>query len=165
MGRTLLEMVTRVCDELDENTGDPSITSKLKKFINTAYKDVAKREGLEKSISVVAVNNTIPLPTDFYRVSKIYSGGSIIDYSEETDHIAVDSSGDMALFYFYIPADLGDNDTPLTNQGNDDSIINFAKYIYLQSDDQYSKAEVHNRDYNTQPIKRIHKAIEFKVVR
>jgi hypothetical protein len=158
-------MVNRICDELDEGSGDSLATSKLKKFVNTAYKDVAKREGLEKAMDIVAVNNTLPLPADFYRVSKVYYDGDIIDYNEEENYISVDGFGSMKLFYFYIPADLGDNDTPLTNPGNDDSIINYAKYIYLQSDDQYGKAEVHNRDYNTQPIRRIHKAMEFKVVR
>ncbi len=174
MERTLNDLVARICTELDENPGDTAVTGALKKFINTAYKDVAIREKLEKSITITAINGIISKPQDYYDVSDIFYNNCSMEFEERGSDIYVllpafdindDTACDVDMLYFYIPADLGDTDTPLTNQANDDLIVAGAKYIYLQSDNQYSKAEVHNRDYNTLPVRRTRKNMQFKVER
>ncbi|HEX9058920.1 MAG TPA: hypothetical protein VF941_01930 [Clostridia bacterium] len=174
MGRTLNDLVVRICTELDENPGDSTVTGSIKKFINTIYKDVAIKEKLERRVTISASNGIISKPSDFYDVSDIFYNDCSMEFEERGSDIYVflpafditnDTACDVDMLYFYIPPDLGDTDTPLTNQANDDLIVAGAKYIYLQSDNQYSKAEVHNRDYNILPVRRMRKSMEWKVVR
>lgn len=174
MGRTLNDLVVRICSELDENPGDSTVTGNIKKFVNTVYKDVATKEKLERRIAITTTNGIISKPSDFYDISDILYNDLSIQFEERGSDIYIflptfdvtdDTACDVDMLYFYIPPDLEDADTPLTNQANDDLIVAGAKYIYLQSDNQYSKAEVHNRDYNTLPVRRTRKSMEWKVVR
>lgn len=164
MARTLLDLANRVCDELDENKDDYNTITKVKKFINTIYKQVAKREGLEKYVEVSVTNYLITKPSDYFRVSKVIYVKEL-DYEEQEDKILVPTNGDMTLYYYYIPDDLTDSQEPLTNEANDDLIVSGTKFLYLQSENQYNKAEAHNRDYNTLPVKKTKKVIQFKVER
>ena len=165
LGRTLTDLVKSVCDEIGADSSNTTTSILLKKFINKAYKELAIREGIEKSISVATNNYLITKPSDFYKVSKIVYQDSILPYSEEESYIRVDYEGDMTLHYYKTVSDMGDNDTPETHLANDSFIIDFAKYKYHQHEEEYDKAEVAKRDYETFNIRKSKKSLQFAVVR
>jgi hypothetical protein len=165
LARTLLDLATVLSTDIDESRAKAPTIIKLKSFINRSYKEVAKRQRLEKSVSVTATNGQITKPSDFYIVVKIEYDGELIPYEEEADYISVPYDGSMALYYRYIPVDLTDADEPKTNIGNDQAIINYARYLFFQSEGMGDEAETALRDFETSKIKTTKKKLNFIVVR
>jgi hypothetical protein len=151
--------------DVDENPPDGTTAAKLKTYLNRAYKEVAKRELLEKPIDVTAVDGKITKPYDFYYLKKVLFNNEAISSEEVAGYISVSDDGDMTLIYAYIPVDLTDNDTPLTNPGNDEAIFSFAKYLYFRSEGMPADAETSLRDFETYKIHRPKKNLSFSVVR
>jgi hypothetical protein len=147
MGRTLTDLINTICLDIDEDNTDSLVVSKLTSFVNRGYKELAKKDLIETSSDVVVTDYTIAKPSDYFKVSKILYNDLPIKWSDEESNILVDWNGNMTLFYYRIPLDLTGSSAPVTQQENDEVIIQYAKYLYWQSENKYDKAEAHRRDY------------------
>jgi hypothetical protein len=165
LARTLLDLTTILSTDIDESRAKAPTIVKLKTFINRSYKEVAKRQKIEKLVSVTATNGQITIPSDFYSVTKIEYDGELIPYEEEANYISTPYDGLMTLYYRYIPVDLADADEPKTNPGNDQAIICFARYLFFNSESMSDEAETALRDFETFKIRTTKKKLSFNVVR
>lgn len=166
MGRTLTELATTLCIDVDEKTPPDSVTlAKAKGYVNRAYKEVAKRQGLEKTVTLASIDSKIEKPVDYYKTVRVEYQGTPIPNDEEDNYISIGIDAEVSLIYNYLPADLGDNAEPLTDKANDEAILCNAKYMYLKSDNKHEKAEIEKRDFETMYIKRQKKNLQFIVER
>jgi hypothetical protein len=163
--KTLLELAEQTMLEVDEEIGDIELKAAIKSFINSGYTELAKRQQLEKVLTVTSNDGKITKPTDYYKGVKVIYDKTEIPFEQEGDEISVGKSGDMKLIYNYIPVTLTDNDVPVTNPGNEEFMIAYAKYKYFQKENKYNNAEVFKRDYETFKVKRIKKDLHFHVIR
>lgn len=146
----LKELRDTFTEDIDEDIGDTEFTGKATRLINRAYKELAKREELQKVISLTAVNNEVLKPADFLKVVEIRYDGEPITYKLEGDKIIVPADGEVNLLYQYIPESLvNDGDIPLTNAANDEFIISYAKYLYLMIEEEVDRAQLYKRECDT----------------
>jgi hypothetical protein len=172
MGRTLLELATRMADDIDEKTTDMASMAKIKRYINRYYKDVAKRQK-ENEISVIAIEGVFTKPSYCKKgVQLLYKDEKNrllpIDFKEYGSIISTSKNGDLTFIYeldYEALPDLTDDDTPETFAANDEIIMSGAKYIYWKSEDKYNKAEIEKRDYETSNIKKPVKQISVTTYR
>lgn len=165
MARTLSALVQTAMMDVGAKANNSKISIKLTAFMNRAYKEVAKREKLEKVVTLSASDYQILKPADYYRVVRIVQNEEQLDFEEQSDYIEVEENGDVDLYYIYIPVDLGVDDEPLTNPGNDEAILHFAKHLYFKSQDEQDKAEAALRDYSDFNVQARRKKLQVSVVR
>ncbi|MEN6317061.1 MAG: hypothetical protein ABFD25_22740 [Clostridiaceae bacterium] len=167
MGRTLLDLATRVADDVDEKTTDATVMEKIKRFINRYYKDVAKRQKYSE-VKVTAVDGLFVKP-EYYKIGvQLRYKESPIDFSEDGSNISCEQSGELTFVFemdYEALLDLTDIQTPVTFVANDEVILSGAKYNYWKSENKYNKAEIEKRDYETAYIKRPIVKLVFKTYR
>lgn len=131
-------------EDVDEDITDMEIIGKAKKLINRAYKELAKREGLEKVITSLAENGEMTKPYDLIKVVEIQKDGVAKPYKMEGKRIVVPFDGEARLIYQYAPDNLqDDDDEPLTNVANEEFIINYAIYLYLMIEEEIDRAQLY----------------------
>lgn len=146
----LKELRDTFTEDIDEDIGDSEFTGKATRLINRAYKELAKREELQKVITVTVEDNEVLKPADFLKVVDIRVDDSPIPYKVEGDKIIVPADGEINLLYQYTPENLvEDTDIPLTNAANDEFIISYAKYLYLMIEEEIDRAQMYKRECDT----------------
>lgn len=157
----LIDIVEKILIDIDLN--DYETQEKIKKFLNRAYKELIKKDKIYKQISVTSDENGYFLkPSDFYKMGCVLFDDNEIPYEEYKDKIRIGlPNRTVILEYAYIPNDLDYNDELQTNPLNDEYLIAYAKYLYFQSEEEFNKAEIFKRDYETYPI--VKKPVKFKI--
>lgn len=146
----LKELRDTFTEDIDEDIGDTEFTGKATRLINRAYKELAKREELQKFITITVENNEIVKPSDFLKVLEVQVDGEPISFKHEGNKIIIPADGEVNLLYQYIPESLvNDGDIPLTNAANDEFIISYAKYLYLMIEEEIDRAQLYKRECDT----------------
>jgi hypothetical protein len=167
MGRTLLDLATRIADDVDEKTTDAAVMEKIKRYINRFYKDVAKRQKCDEKV-VTAIDGIFSKPLYFKKGVQLLYNDAPIDFQESGTNITCEKSGDLTFIYeidYESLPDLTDGTEPLTFEANDEIIISGAKYGYWKSEDKYNKAEIEKRDFETSHLKKPIVKISFTTQR
>ena len=148
----LKELTETIIRELDEKQ-DTNIIARIVSYINRGYKDLAKKEELEKTTKMT-VSNTFTKPDDLVRINQILDNNyRPIDFSYEGTRIRVDYQGEITLIYTYIPDSLtNDNDIPETNIANEDYIINYAKWLYNLVEEEQEIAKIYKVECESMDI-------------
>jgi hypothetical protein len=147
---TYKELIEDVIMDLDESMGDTSVVERVKKYINRGYKELAKREGLEKTKVTEVSDGKIKKPSDLIKLYGVRSEDGEIPCTLNGKYIEIDFEGEVELSYSYIPEALVEmEDETLTNPGNDEFIVTYAKYLFCMSDGledmgAYYKAQIDN---------------------
>lgn len=162
--RKLTDLVNTIIEDIDEDKNDSQLVSIFKKYVNRAYKALSKHDKLETSVTVTSTDYKFAKPSDFFKGSKLVYQGKKIEFYEEGSNIVSEYSGEMTFYYYKVPANLGDDDTPETNAMNDEYIFAYAKYLYYNLEDD-DRAEIYKRDYETFNIIKPKKKLRFTVVR
>lgn len=149
---------------VDIDSDDYETKTKIKKFLNRAYKELVKKDKIYKQISLISDDNGyISKPSDFYKISCVLFDDKEIPYEEDKDKIRIPfKNRGVILEYAYIPNDLSDNDELQTNELNNEWLIAYTKYLYYQSEEEFDKAEVFRRDYESFPITK-KRPVKFKI--
>lgn len=141
------ELVDIFIEDMDEDNDSVSV-AKTKRWINRSYKELALREGLEKIKIVEAINGEFKKPYDCIKIKEIQCNDSPIIFNQEGNLIKVGISGEVKVIYQYIPEPMVDNeDVPLTNPANDEFILNYAKYLYLMTEEEIDRAQIYKNAY------------------
>lgn len=166
MSRTLESIVQMICDDIYIKTSD-AVIPVIKRYVNRAYKALARRENIEKKVTVSAVDGLITKPSDYVKVIELRYNSVPLTYEEENGKIKSAYSGDLELVYNYEPTDLVNNaDVPVTDAANDEFIYDYVKYLwYSRENKKEYKAEIHKRNYETMSIKKVKKQYQFTVER
>ena len=65
---TFEKIIEDVMNDIDEKMSDTEVVKKVKRFINRAYRELAKREELEKSKILQASEGKVKKPNDSIEV-------------------------------------------------------------------------------------------------
>lgn len=150
---TFKEMVEEVIIDLDEDTTDATVIKKVKRYINRGYKELAKKENLEKTSVKTVINNRITVPTNCIKVSSVSKDGVLLSYERQGKYIYLNTDGNCELTYVYVPDNLeGDDDEPVTNIGNIEFILNFAKWHFSSSEGMTDNAQYYRSMVDLQRI-------------
>ena len=143
----LKELTETIIRELDEKQ-DETIITRIKGYINRGYKELAKKEELEKA-TTMNITNTFTKPDDLVKIVQILDKNyRPLDFSYEGTRIRVNYQGEITLIYNYIPENLSnDNDIPETNIANEDFIINYAKWLYNLVEEEQETAKIYKVEY------------------
>lgn len=143
---TYENFVENILLDLDENVSDSAVVRKIEKFVNRGYKEAAKREGLSKEMDLDIVDGVVSRPGGLIDVISVTQNGIPVNFEVFRNYIKVDAQGTVNVLFNYIPDNLEDvDDEPLTNPGNDELIINFAKYLYCMSEYLEDQAAMYKR--------------------
>lgn len=146
---TFQEIIEDVMSDIDESMNDSDVVKKVKRFINRAYRELAKREGLEKSKILQASDGKVKKPSDSFEIFEVKFENNPIQFWIEGNNI-VTNVGDeeVEVRYCYLPEQLEElDDETVTNSANDEFILNFAKYLFFLTDDQESLARSYKSEY------------------
>lgn len=162
---TYAEIIDSVLMDIDEDRTDKTVLEKVKSFINRAYMDLAKREGIEKTIKVTPKQGIVKLPEDFSRIFEVTYMGNLMPYTLRGKEMICNTEKELLLTYNYRPETLINEDDELeTSTINSEYIINFAKFLYFSSEQEADQARAakselnetfiyaHNRNNFIQPI-------------
>lgn len=137
------ELIDTILIDIDEDKTDTALVAKLKGFVNRAYMELAKREGIEKVKTAVPVEGFIKLPEDYVRLYEVLLGMSPMPYSHAGDKIYCPSEQELTLVYNYRPEALeNDDDELVTNPVNEEFILSYAKWLYYNSEQETSQAQM-----------------------
>jgi hypothetical protein len=167
VGRKLLDLAARIADDVDEKTTDAVVMTKIKRYINRYYKEVAERQK-QNEVTVTALEGIFAKPTYYKKGVQLLYNDTPIEFNEIDSNISCSQSGELTFIYemeYESLPDLMDDQEPFTFPANDEIIISGAKYGYWKSEDKYNKAEIEKRDYETSHIKRPVKKISFTTSR
>lgn len=141
------ELYETIITEIDERV-DQALINKIKSYINRGYRELAKREVLEKTLTVNSKGKFFK-PDDLIKVLNVVDlEGNPVKYGYEGMYIRTDYTGKLKLIYNYMPDNLvNDKDVPETNIANEDFIINYAKYLYNLVEEQDETAKLHKIEY------------------
>lgn len=150
---TFLELTNTLLTDMDEKN-TVTITSKIKGFINRGYRELAKREGLLKKATLTVTTYNATLPTDCIKVSQVLYDGLAIPFKYLGSIVQTDVfSGSVDVIYNYVPAFMvNDADVPATNLGNEEFIINYAKWLYYLSDGLEDNAAIYKAEIEKMKI-------------
>lgn len=148
----LLELTDTVIRELDEKQ-DNNLIERIKSYINRGYRELAKLECLEKTMTL-NTKGSFTKPDELIRVIQILDENNRpLSFSYEGTRIRVNYEGKITVIYVYIPDTLLSNeDTPETNIGNEDYIINYAKWLYNIVEEQEDMAKIYKLECQTMKI-------------
>lgn len=155
---TLVEFLENLAIDCDEDLSDTEITRRFKNYINRGYKELARREKLERSsIKTVNDNKYITVPDDLIEISEIRQNGDKVSYRVDANkiYINVSPNSDITLSYVYIPDVLKkDKDSTETLLANDEFILNYAKWLYYLNDGLLEEAQIYKSEYENMMINR-----------
>lgn len=138
---TFKELYETVIDDLFEKKSDTEMLRRLKNYVNRGYLELAKREGLSKTINGIAMNGRLKKPSDLIKINLLLSDGTPMDFVINAGYIQVEKDGNCELNYIYAPEKLvDDSDETITNSLNDEFIISYAKWCYYSADSMYEDA-------------------------
>lgn len=147
---TFKEILDTLLLDCDEDINDVEMVNRLKNYINRGYRELAKRESMDKSVVKTVDNNYITKPLDLVEVSKVIQDGYAIPYEVRGNKIFVraNSTNDVTLVYSYIPELLkSDTDETETNDINSEFILSYAKYLYYVNDGLLEEASLYKNEY------------------
>lgn len=149
---TFKEIYEAVIKELDEKQ-EEIVLQRIKSYINRGYRELAKKERLERVINR-SVENVFTKPDDLIRIIQILdSNNRPLDYSYEGGRIRLNYEGSVSIIYNYVPENLVfDEDLPETNPANIDYIINYAKWLYNLVEEQDEVAKIYKVEYEAMNI-------------
>lgn len=147
---TFKEFVETIIGDIDEDVSDMVLIKKIKGYVNRGYKELAKRESLEKKITTEIVDGLINIPSNAVRVYEVLSNGIPLGFTSQGKKVICNGSGEVDVIISYIP-DLmeNDDDEPVTNMSNEEFIISYAKWLYFLSDDQVELARLYKEEYES----------------
>lgn len=147
---TFKRIVETVIGDIDEDITDSILVNKIKGYVNRGYKELAKREDLEKKITTEIVDGLINLPSNAIKVYGVFSNGLPLEFSTQGKKIICNNDGEVDVILTYLP-DLmeNDDDEPVTNVGNEEFILSYAKWLYFLSDDQVELAKLYKEEYES----------------
>lgn len=151
---TFEEIIEDVMNDIDEKMSDTEVVKKVKRFINRAYRELAKREELEKSKILQASEGKVKKPNDSIEVFEVKFENNPIQFWIEGNYI-VTNAGDeeIEVRYRYLPESLEElDDETVTNSANDEFILNYAKWLFFLTDDQDSLARSYKSEYENMSI-------------
>lgn len=156
MGRTFNDFIVDICDDIFIKTTDTDIPV-VKRYINRAYKELARRERIDKVATVTAVEYKFSKPADYVKGYELYPSGIELPvrFWEEGSYIACGYNGEMEFIYNYEPNELSSNtDVPITNPINDQFIKDMTCYLWFSRENKKEyKAEIYKRNFENMPIK------------
>lgn len=137
------ELIDTILIDIDEDRSDAALVTKLKGFVNRAYMELAKREGIEKVKNVVPVEGFIKHPEDYVKLYEILYGMDPMPYSHAGDKIYCPTEKEVMLVYNYRPELLEeDTDELVTNPVNEEFILSYAKWLYYCSEQETNQAQL-----------------------
>lgn len=144
------EMVETVIGDIDEDITDMILVKKIKGYINRGYKELAKRERLEKKITTEIVAGLINVPSNAVKVYEVLSNGIPLGFTTQGKKVICNGNGEVDVILSYIP-DLmeNDDDEPVTNMANEEFILAYAKWLYFLSDDQIELSKLYKQEYES----------------
>lgn len=150
---TFKEIVETIIGDIDEDISDMVLIKKIKGYVNRGYKELAKRERLEKKITTEIVDGLINVPSNTVKVYEILSNGIPLGFSTQGKKIICNGSGEVDVIISYIP-DLmeNDDDEPVTSMANEEFILSYGKWLYFLSDDQIELAKLYKEEYESLKI-------------
>ena len=160
---TFEEIIEDVMNDIDEKMSDTEVVKKVKRFINRAYRELAKREELEKSKILQASEGKVKKPNDSIEVFEVKFENNPIQFWIERNYI-VTNAGDeeIEVRYRYLPEALEElDDETVTNSANDEFILNYAKWLFFLTDDQDSLARSYKSEYENMSILKAPKTYEI----
>lgn len=130
------EIINTVIVDIDESLSDTTLVNKIKSYINRGYKDLAKKENLEKKKIMTINSNAFKMPSDGFDIVEVLSDGERIEYALQGRYVALnDTYKEITLVYNYLPDNLEElEDETETNEANIEYIIAYAKYLYFLSE-------------------------------
>ena len=168
MGRTFNDFVIDICDDIFIKTTDTDIPV-VKRYINRAYKELAKRERIDKTVTVIASEYKFNRPTDYVKGYELYPSGVElpVQFWEEGSQIICGYNGEMEFIYNYEPVELSlTTDEPVTNPSNDQFIKDMVCYLWFSRENKKEyKAEIYKRNFENMPIKVQRKKLQWQVER
>lgn len=146
---TYKELIEDVIVDLDEDMEDQDTIDKVKRFINRGYKELAKRENLEKTKSTYAFEGKFKKPADMVTLYWVKFEGKTVPFSIEGKYVTTTAEGEVEICYSYIPEALEElEDETLTSATNDEFIINYAKWLYCMYDGNVDLAAYYKGEVN-----------------
>lgn len=143
---TFKEFIDTFIEDMDEDS-DSVFIAKTKRWINRGYKELAKKEELEKIRIVEVVEGGFRKPYDSIKIKEVQYDDNPIMFKEEGNMVKVGVTGEVKVIYAYLPEPMVDNDdTPLTNPANDEFILNHAKYLYLMTEEELDMAKIYKNE-------------------
>lgn len=147
---TFKEIVETIIGDIDEDIGDMVLVKKIKGYVNRGYKELAKRESLEKKITTEIVDGLINVPSNTVRVNEVLSNGIPLGFTTQGKKVICNGSGEVDVIISYIPDLMEiDDDEPVTNISNEEFIVSYAKWLYFLSDDQVELAKLYKEEYES----------------
>ena len=147
---TFKEIVNTIIGDIDEDINDTLLVSKIKGYANRGYKELAKREYLEKTLTTELVDGMSSIPSNAIKVYEVKKDGVPLRFDIDGKKVIVDSTGEVEVVYTYIPDSMeNDDDEPTTNMGNEEFILSYAKWLYFLSDDQVELAKLYKQECET----------------
>ena len=156
---TLGEVLENILDDIDESKSDSAIVSKLTRFINRGYKELAKREYLNKIRLTNLTDGRAKLPYDCYRVLHCYNEGIPVSYQLKGEYIYADGES-IELQYCYLPEAIKEKEEFETEDCNIEFIVNYAKYLYYLSESLTDEASLFKMEYDKMDIVKKVRGIE-----
>ena len=141
-------LVDTMLMDMDEKS-TTTITNKIKLYVNRGYRELAKREGLQKRITLETSNNKAVKPADCIKIDEVISGDYPIVFDLIGDSEGTGSTdGEVEIIYTYMPSAMSaDTDMPQTNIANEEFIINYAKWLYYLSDGMEDMAALFRTEF------------------
>lgn len=147
---TFKEFVETIIGDIDEDISDMVLVKKIKGYVNRGYKELAKRESLEKKITTEIVDGLINTPSNTVKVYEVLSNGIPLGFTTQGKKVICNGSGEVDVIISYIPDLMEiDYDEPVTNIANEEFIISYAKWLYFLSDDQVELAKLYKEEYES----------------
>lgn len=138
---TYKEFIDNIIMDIDEDLSDQELRTRLKFFVNRAYKELSKRQGIYKSKELTPYNNLIKIPMDIIQIFDVLQNGEPIKYQVKGSNINVNTDENIELLYEYMPDPMiGDSDEPVTNAANDEFIIHYSKWLYYAAEQENREA-------------------------
>lgn len=146
---TLQEILENVMMDIDEDIDDYEVVNVVTKFINRAYKDLAKKEYLEKITTLTFVDGVANKPTDFYNAIGLYVDDMPVQYEIQGNNIKSDYDSAI-LIYNYLPDELINlEDETVTNESNIEYLIAYAEYLYFRMEGMFEEMNIAKNDVDS----------------
>lgn len=137
---TFNDLINDVVGDLDEDKSDSDVLTKVKRYINRGYIELAKKECLEKVKTSTVVGGKVACPVGMIRLYHVLEDGTPIPFEVRGKYIYCDSDT-VQIVYSYIPELLeGLDDETETNPANDEFIVNYAKWKFSEYDGMMDNA-------------------------
>lgn len=145
---TLKELIDNAINDVDEDVSDVTLRSRFKRYVNRAYKELARREGIEKNINLIPTQNVVYKPYDLIALHEIRCNGEPIVFEVTGRVIRVQTDNEIELIYNYLPDALeGEDDETITNPANDEFIGHYAKWLYYNQEGEKENAGIERTEF------------------